>query len=251
MAKESSWHYNVELVRELNQQFEQAPILIGGCGRSGTSLLLSILSAHLDIHACNRELGLFKPAKLLGLKKGKARLHRLHDYLIENPVPEHAKRWCEKTPKNIRVLPLIDNLFGGRFKFIHIVRDGRDVILSKHPKKPSEYYVDPSRWTRDVSLGLAYQDHPCVYTIRYEDLILNFEPTITGLCRFLDLEISEQILNWHKYAQVRKSDAYVAEIKSIFSSSIGKWQDQANKNRADQLMKRPKARKLLQHFGYL
>ena len=36
-------------------QIPQTPILIGGCGRSGTTLLLSLLSAHPRIRAVSRQ----------------------------------------------------------------------------------------------------------------------------------------------------------------------------------------------------
>ena len=44
------------------RRFTCPPVYIGGCGRSGTTLLLSILSAHKDIFACPRELNPFENA---------------------------------------------------------------------------------------------------------------------------------------------------------------------------------------------
>jgi hypothetical protein len=49
--------------RKEKRTFTDTPILIGGGARSGTTLLLSILSAHPAIFAIRKELGLFKYGK--------------------------------------------------------------------------------------------------------------------------------------------------------------------------------------------
>ncbi len=43
----------------VNQISKKCPIIIGGCGRSGTTLLLSILGSHPNIQAIKDETGLF------------------------------------------------------------------------------------------------------------------------------------------------------------------------------------------------
>jgi hypothetical protein len=79
-------------------------------------------------------------------------------------------------------------------KFVHLVRDGRDVVLSKHPTYPDEYHVEPERWIRDVREGARFLSDPRVYTLRYEDLILDHDKALRGLCGYLELEVAPMFL---------------------------------------------------------
>lgn len=233
-----------------SKRFSEVPIYIGGCGRSGTTLLLSILSAHNDIFACPRELNLFFDAEM---KEGEVylpKIHRLYRAIMFTRIKQSAIRYCEKSPANVQRIEAIDTYHQGRFKLIHIIRDGRDVVLSKHPTKKEEYWVEPARWVRDVSLGLEKKDHPCVHTIRYEDLINEFEGTIRRICDFLGIPVSDEILNWHQYTTVRKNRALYSPIQEISSSSIAKYERMENKDRLDEFMENEKAVELLKSLGY-
>lgn len=231
--------------------FTKPPIYLGGCGRSGTTILLSILSSHPEIFAFGPELDMYKKTKFKHRDVfGPFRKDRLYRILLRSKVPETCNRWAEKTPRNIRNISVINSHHNGNYRFINIVRDGRDVILSKHPKSPDTYWVDPDRWIRDVSLGLAEIYNPRVHTLRYEDLITDFETEIKKICDFLDIPLCDEILNWHDHATVRSNKAYFGEVKSIFTSSTGKWKQEKNLPRANELQKIEEARKLLAHYGY-
>lgn len=95
----------------------------------------------------------------------------VYGHLLNNPEAEaEAHRWCEKTPKNILFAEEILNYFGPDARFLHIVRDGRNVVTSRHPGRPDSYYVPPERWVRDVSAAREVEHHPQLKTVRYEDL---------------------------------------------------------------------------------
>ena len=139
------------------RNFTRDPILIGGCGRSGTTLLLAILSAHPNIFAFSRELVAvvdWKPADNDPDSLEPARLDRLYRELLWRRIPPSAQRWCEKTPRNVHHIDKILD-FWPNSRFFHIVRDPRDVLTSRHPTRPDEYWVSPERWVRDVRAGLA------------------------------------------------------------------------------------------------
>ena len=232
------------------KSFSTAPIYIGGCGRSGTTLLLSILSAHEEIFACPRELNLFFDAEVIDGDVHLPKIHRLYRTLFFQQIKRSANRYCEKSPANVQRIEVIDKHHKGNFKLIHIIRDGRDVILSKHPTRKEEYWVEPSRWVRDVNMGLAQKDHPGVHTIRYEDLINEFENTIEGICGFLDIPLSNEILNWHQYTTVRKNRALYSPIQQISNSSIGKFTHLENRERLAVFMEDEEAVALLEELGY-
>lgn len=237
--------------RKAKSRFTDPPIMLGGCARSGTTLLLSILSSHEDIFACPREYGAFGPLEERDGTLQLARVDRIYRCILFNRVPASAKRWCEKTPINIRRIPQIDQYFKGNFRLIQIIRDGRDVILSRHPLNTSEYWVSPERWVSDVSIGLEFRDHPNVYTIRYEDLINQYDETIGGICNFLNIPLTEKILNWHQYSSVRRTPALYSDISKLSNRSIGKWKRPENSQRVKQLTSIPSAMELLEKYGYL
>ncbi len=247
--------------------FSEAPILIGGCGRSGTTLLLSMLSAHKDLFAIPKELGLFN-----GVERGpegrlqSARIDRLYFSLLRYSIPASAKRWCEKSPSNVTQIQAIDEHFKGRFKLIHIVRDGRDVVLSIHPTDKTKYWVEPSRWVHDVQKGLDFIDHPNVHTIKYEDLLLNYTTVMEGITQYLNSVCSigaycgevfflpaippEELQQWLEHATVRRNRAYFSEVGKIQTKSIGKWKCTKDQQRVEQLYAEPGALELLQRLGY-
>lgn len=233
------------------KHFTDPPIYIGGCGRSGTTLLLSILSSHPKIFACPKELGMFNDVdKEDESNTEPKRKDRLYKTFLTEKIDETCTRWCEKSPSNVKYIDQIEAHHNGRFKFIHIVRDGRDVILSKHPKDPSRYWVDPSRWINDVTQGKNHYEHPKVHTVRYEDLILDFDNQIEKICEFLNLELVDELKNWHDHTGVRKNKAYYGDVKPIFPSSISKWKKPENSERAKELLKYDKAKELLEFFDY-
>lgn len=232
--------------------FTDTPIFIGGGARSGTTLLLSILSAHPSIFAVRKELGLFKYGKEQDDSFMPERIDRLYTDILRNRIGREVKRWCEKTPNNIRYVDRIDSFLQGKFRFIIIVRDGRDVILSRHPHTTHRYYhVEPSEWVADVQEGMKYKDRENFLTIQYESLIGDFQNTMARVCDHLGITMTEEISNFYEHATVRKNPAYFTGLERMHSSSIGKWKNPENKERVDELLNYPGAIELLKKFEYL
>lgn len=237
--------------RKAKKHFDQDPIFIGGCGRSGTTLLLSILSAHPQVFACPKELGLFN--KVLYDAQGRPaphRIDRLYRAILTRPMPPQARRFVEKSPSNVKQIAAIDGYFQGRFRFVHIIRDGRDVVLSIHPTDPKRYWVEPERWVNDVKAGLAFRDHPRVLTLFYEDLILNYEACIASICEHCELPLTEEMRNWFAHTTVKKNRAYHEGVSQIHSQSIGKWKKPEFARRVAELLAYPGAQDLLEELGY-
>ncbi|MCF8230722.1 MAG: sulfotransferase [Bacteroidales bacterium] len=238
--------------RKLNRVFFQNPIIIGGCARSGTTLLMSILSAHDKIFAFPSEIGAFNQWKKSPNGVYPARIDRLYRHVLTHRIPSQTTRFCTKAPSNIRHIPEIMSYFNEKVKFIHIVRDARDVLLSKHPDSPEKKWVSPERWIGDVSKGLAHKNHPCVYTLKYEDLILNYENMMKDLLGFLDLEYTNDIHYWHNNTDIRKSNAlFENEISSLHPQSIGKWKRPEYNKEVENIMNNQQIVALLKELDYL
>ena len=238
--------------RKEKRIFSDTPIIIGGSARSGTTFLLSILSAHPAIFAFKKELSLFKYGIEQNGRFMPKRIDRLYFAILKTQINKKVSRWCEKTPNNIRYIERIDSFLKGKYRFIHIVRDGRDVILSRHPHDDDRYYmVEPGEWVRDVQEGIRHMDRENFLTIRYESLIGDFHNTMSRICDHLGIEMTEEISNFYEHATVRKNPAYFSGLERMHSKSVGKWKDPENKDRVDELLKHPGAIDLLKKLNYL
>ena len=236
-----------------HSRFEGLPIIIGGCGRSGTSLLLSILSAHPSIFAIPDETNAFCPTAYTRNTDLNAplELDRIRQILSTSQVPNKATRWCEKTPKNIIFFRKILQIFGRDIQLINIVRDGRDVITSRHPSNPDRSRVGLERWIQDVNAGVAFDTHPQVLVVKYESLVLNFRETVERICEFLREPVNARILEWHTYATVRRHSAWPSTLKAMHSQSIGRWRLPEYSDLVAEMMADVDAIRLLKHYGYL
>ena len=236
--------------------FDQDPIIIGGCGRSGTTLLLSILAAHPDIFAIPHESVALVNWETSSQNQKKAKCHlyparidRLYRHLLVKRIPPRNRRWCEKTPRNIHHVENILQYWDKAF-FINIIRDPRDVLTSRHRNKPGEYWVSLNRWVKDVSRGLEFKDHPRVFTVRYEDLVQDFEPTIQKLCAFMEMECGPNILSWHTHTTVRKNRAWEGKVVKLHTKSVQKWKLPEHAVRLAQIMGDKRILGLMERLNY-
>lgn len=235
-----------------DKRFDKEPIVIGACPRSGTTLLLAILGAHENIFAIPKQTYAFE--KWTSQANGgvkPTRMDRLYREFLRNRIDKNARRWCEKTPKNLLSFDKILSYYNGEIKLIHMVRDGRDVVTSQHPQhNPGEYWVSTDKWVQDVSFGLEFADHPSVYTLRYEDLIQNFQETMGSLSEFLQIEYTQHLHTWKEHTPIRKSKHWGHRVKEIHNQALHRWQKQEHQQRMEAFMANSEAVSLLQKLDY-
>lgn len=239
-------------------KFRREPIIIGGCGRSGTTLLLSILSAHPHIYAIEKETAIFCPTAYDTVVNMDAPINweKIFDLIkLENIFFSRYNRFCEKTPKNILFFNKLKKVFNNRVKLIQMVRDGRDVITSIYYGKPNEFWVKKERWIQDVTAGLDFIDDKTVLTIRYEDLIRNTEQVLNQVFSYIGEELTPEVKNYHSYAKLRTVETtpgvWSPEVQPIHDSSIGRWKDSKYDAVVNDLMSDERAVKLLKQYQYL
>jgi len=221
---------------------KKCPIVLGGCGRSGTTLLLSILGAHNQIYSIPGESFSFTPKPF--------RLSIIKNSLKNISVEFNKRRWCEKTPKNVTAFRDIYNLFDGHVKLVHIIRDGRNVVTSSHPNhKYKKYWVDVERWVNDTSAGLSCCD--IVYAIRYEDLVSYPKEQLKKLCEYLEEDFDEQLLKYYEKTTVISDPGWVGGPSPISNHKLDRWKNEIYKERIDEFMKNNDAVNLLKKLGYL
>lgn len=237
------------------QAMSQRPVLIGGCGRSGTTLLLSLLSAHRHLYAIPDETLAFCPSAYSAERDYEQAftLELLYSRLVTvDPHLLHSRtRWVEKTPKNVHFIGRLIDYFGEGLRFINIVRDGRDVVTSLHPTKPHTYWVAPERWVDDVAAGLRFEEHPQVLTVRYEDLVADYRSVLGAICAFLGEAYDEAFDAYPDSATVRTSRAWYGQATEVSRTSLRRWEQPQHAAVVQQLTEVPRARALLAHYGYL
>jgi hypothetical protein len=211
---------------------ELRPVLIGGCPRSGTTLLGAILGAHSQC-ACVPESG-FKTDALRGqTASGDPRaflraicgshhfalwgldhdpdLHRAGGEtpsfaaVITSLVRRYAESvdkwpvpiWIDHTPWNVCFGVTLTAMFPD-VKFIHLVRDGRAVAASVLALDwgPGSAESAARWWSRLVTLGLALESWipDRVLRVRFEDVVRAPETTVRGIAAFLGLDYEPGML---------------------------------------------------------
>lgn len=126
-------------------------------------------------------------------------------------------RWGDKTPYYNLHMDQISLLIP-EARFIHIIRDGRDVALStkglwfdlgKNIEEIAVNWMNRIRQTRQLA-----QLVPHYIELRYEDLISAPEQTLRKICKFIHLPFSPLMLEYHHTAKDR-----LDEFKTRYSTN--------------------------------
>jgi hypothetical protein len=115
-------------------------------------------------------------------------------------------RWGEKTPVYLTAMTSIASALP-EARFVHMIRDGRDVALSKARRslgEPSPAARTARVW-RDRILAARRQARrlPHYLELRYEDLVLEPEESLRRVCAFVDLPWDDAVLSYHERAPER------------------------------------------------
>ncbi len=118
---------------------------------------------------------------------------------------QEKPRYGDKTPRYVSRMRAIQRALP-EARFVHVIRDGRDVALSVLDRTVKDLTVAAvaGRWQEKVSK--ARRDAPRLkhyLEIRYEDLILDPEATLTEVCEFAELPFDEAMLDYHERAGER------------------------------------------------
>ena len=209
------------------------PVFIGGCSRSGTTLLGSVLGAHPDavcVPESQFKIRLISSALPAGpldrdqvvdwlCSSFRFRIWHLDRASLLESLPSlcsaaelmtslarfYAQRlgraeagfWIDHTPNNIRYFLLLARTFPPA-RFIHLVRDPRGVASSLKPLDwgPNHSHTCARLWLQQVAFGLAAEDRlgERVLRVRYEDVLEDPRAAAQAICRFLDVEYDPTML---------------------------------------------------------
>lgn len=141
--------------------------------------------------------------------------------------------WGDKTPRYIEQIPLLARLWP-RAKFVHQIRDGRNVVLSYAdvPFGPKTLGKAADLWRKRVSLGLA-NGRPLgperYLEIRYEEFTADPTHQTKALCTFLGVEFHPDMLDYAEKARtdiLPRAACYNPNVTKPPTKSLRAWENQ-------------------------
>ncbi len=199
------------------------PIFIVGCPRSGTTLVGACLSRHRQIAGADESLFLLDLSRII------RDLHGGHNHRAWAPLAEYLSqgellssmgefadsiigslvrrcgkvRFVDHTPWYVACMPLINCLYGDS-AFIHLLRDGRDVVRSLQESfhrgfrwAGDSISASAALWNTLTRKGVAFgRSLPCdrYLEVRYENLCADPATELQQICDFIRVPWEEDIL---------------------------------------------------------
>ena len=247
------------------------PIFVLGVGRSGTTLLALMLDAHSKIaipHESHFMIPYYNKKESFGdLTQNKNKIKLLKSIFNEPYIREwdcqisiddmdlksicnlegaicqiyqlYAKHfnkdiWGDKTPIYISDIPILNKMFPTA-RFIHIIRDGRDVALSimrmwwgaNDFMSAIQYWKDTVYCARKM-LNMLPNDR--FIELKYEDLVANPKQELSRVVNFLGIEYEDTMLEYSKKArtkvgQKRIHEHHVHLVEKPIRSQAFKWKN--------------------------
>ena len=225
------------------------PIVLFGAPRSGTTFLNKLLNSHPEVHITH-EMRLFawahetlvtsaKDDRLLVTHREAFREHAtkhfasmIRDfYAAQWP---HVRYWGDKNPQyadvwNRGCLDTVRQIFPGA-KFIHIIRDGRDVVTSIVRRK----HDDGTPWANVETAAWTWQDHVTsgsafgrkvgpgsYYEIRYEDLVADGVRGARDIFGFLGIPLHPAVEEFCLAQQATRS-AFSSPTRDLSEGGAGR-----------------------------
>jgi hypothetical protein len=231
---------------------DSRPIVVGGCYRSGTSLVRRLLDSHPRIH-CGPEVKLLMDfhdayidaedpvahlrfiATARSLLPEDEVLEVLGGALVE--MHERAARaagkarWADKVPENVAFLEEWQRILGDEWIFLHVARNPLDTLASiaeqGFPKSiPAGLGKRIDLYVRCAEAGLAFAaEHPERYVrVLYEDLVEEPEATVRALMESLGERFDPRQLAINSPPhQPGLEDPKAAAASEIHRHGVGGW----------------------------
>jgi len=175
--------------------------VVGSGPRTGTTLLTELLACCFELDgACEHELSIFRKPE------------------------DEFETFLSKDPGDVLVAASLLEIDPALW-ILHMVRDPRDVVVSRHGRDPEHYWTNLRIWKFGRRAARRAEGHPRFLTLRYEDLVRQPDAVQDEIARFLPfLERRNAFSEFHRLARP-SSDALDAlgELRPLSSESIGTW----------------------------
>jgi hypothetical protein len=216
---------------------EPCPIVVYGAARSGTTYLIQILNRHPEVFISNETrifVWLHQSLKVLPQQESifyrerelfLGYLRETYPELVRNfyrrLAPEQVRWWGDKnphyvSPENRGCLETILELFP-EARFIHIIRDGRDVVMSGLRGRWRDFERVHYMWKSHVDIGWGFgRSLPAdrYFELRYEDLVADDVAMARKLFDFLGIALHPAVIRFCE-AQMEKRTPFCDPSRNL------------------------------------
>ncbi len=174
-----------------------------GPPRSGTTLMMELLKTcfHFPVYF-NEEVYISLIAK----------------QALDNPL-----LLSKKPSDHEYVKPILERDEG--VVFISMIRDPRDVVVSRHGKRPDIYWANLRQWRECYQNQSNCFQHPRLIPVRYEDLVEKPDIVQKQISnRLPDITVRKAFSQYHQYAQPSEQSLQAMRtVRPVSNESIGSW----------------------------
>ncbi|MDX1480099.1 MAG: hypothetical protein R3315_00390 [Woeseiaceae bacterium] len=192
------------------------------------------LFKHLHIVACSPRSGttLLHEAMLTCFRVDRHYAHELRFHLVRG---EAGSIVLSKRPKDTMYVEALLTK-DPEFYAIYLLRDPRDVIVSRHDKDSDIYYSNIRLWREMHGYSRAVADHPRFLQVRYEDFVSRPDSVQTDIAAAYPwLELRHRFSEYHEHAEAsEKSKLAMRGVRPIAPASVGRWRDNLARIRGQQ-----------------
>lgn len=123
-----------------------------------------------------------------------------------------------------------------QINLVTVVRDPRDVLVSKHPLDREKYYVSPDRLLHAMAAIDRIHDELAEYprrlTVRYEDVVCDPASVQNALCERFGMKLKQDVSCWSHMKDnlalmpemnLGKMEPYTHKLRNFDAQSIGRW----------------------------
>ncbi|MDE2449247.1 MAG: sulfotransferase [Gammaproteobacteria bacterium] len=225
----------------------ESPIFIVGLPRTGTTLLERSISRHSQVHAAG-ELTALPEAVSTALQRASPDAVRdwphfaaradagciAREYLsrVRSRRGERP-RFTDKLPTNFLYCPLILRAFP-RARIVHLTRHPLATCYAIFKARFAGAYPFAYDLGELGTFYLAYRRLMAhwhrilpgrIIDVAYEQLVTSLEPTVRGLCRFLDLPYEAQCLEFHLNPAPTSTASAVQVRRKLYGTSLEQWRN--------------------------
>jgi hypothetical protein len=200
---------------------------IVGCPRSGTTLLMELVSTCFASSAyCEHEMSIFQPA------------------------PAGCELYISKQPNDIRQLRHIFHR-DPQLYIIYLGRDPRAVISSTHREQPGQYFCNYRIWRECDRAAARYLEHPRFLPLRYEDLVTDPDAVQASIhAQYPFLQQLHRFSEFHLFARPSGAAQQAMNgLRKVNVQSLAKWREHMPRV-AEQYRRHPALAQDLIRLGY-
>jgi hypothetical protein len=150
----------------------------------------------------------------------------------------------DKDPKMIEVLPHLNSIISD-YKIVHIIRDPRDVLLSKNKAAWSKGQSLLKKLVANAAQLRIANAFKCandnIIEVIYEDLLTKPDKVLTDICQFLEIGFDPGMLNFQEKAKELVSSDEMSWKKEtmgpLLKNNFSKWREELTAEQCDLIEK--------------